>query len=157
MSTDPPVRQAPSATVDAEAAASALFEASSHAWAAGDADRFVRGYAEDATVGLPGTFLQGKGSIRAAMRDAFAGPLKGSRRIHAVQSIRSVGSRVTIVVTRSATALAGEAEPHAARWELATWTLSRHGDRWLVEAYHSCPAPDRNRPAENRPAEGESR
>jgi uncharacterized protein (TIGR02246 family) len=156
MSTDPPVHQAPTAAVGAaEAAVSALFEASSHAWADGDADRFVRGYAEDATVGLPGTFLQGKASIQAAMRDAFAGPLKGSRRIHAVQSIRSVGSRVTIVVTRSVTALAGEAEPHAGRWELATWTLSKRGDGWLVEAYHSCPAATSAR--EIRPAEGESR
>ncbi len=118
----------------------AVFDATSEAWAAGDANAFVNWYAEDATVILPGFCLRGRADVRASMGNAFAGPLKGSRRIHAVQNVRFVGDDAAIVITRSATTLPGEAEPPSERWELATWALSRGDGGWLVEAYHSCPA-----------------
>ncbi|MFC7382149.1 SgcJ/EcaC family oxidoreductase [Sphaerisporangium rhizosphaerae] len=124
----------------------AAFEATMAAWAGGDANAFADGYAEDATVVLPGVHLSGRADIRARMGDAFAGPLKHSQRIHQVRGIRTLGpagspgDHAVIVLTRSATVFAGEAEPPADRWELATWTLSRRDDRWLVEAYHSSPA-----------------
>ena len=89
---------------------------------------------------FPGTYLRGKASIRAAMAGAFAGPLKNTRRIHQVQSARFLGDGAAAVVTRSVTTLPGEADPPARRWELATWALSRQDGRWLIEAYHSCPA-----------------
>ncbi|KAA9381514.1 SgcJ/EcaC family oxidoreductase [Microbispora cellulosiformans] len=73
------------------------------------------------------------------MGAAFAGPLKGSRRVHTPESVRFLGPDVALVVTRSVTAFAGEEEPPADRWELATWTLMRHDGEWLVEAYHSSP------------------
>jgi uncharacterized protein (TIGR02246 family) len=118
----------------------AVFDATSEAWADGDTNAFVNWYAEDATVILPGFYLRGQADVRASMGNAFAGPLKDSRRIHAVQNVRFVGDDAAIVITRSATTFAGEAEPPAERWEWATWALSRGDGRWLVEAYHSCPA-----------------
>jgi uncharacterized protein (TIGR02246 family) len=123
-----------------ERAVLATFDATSGAWADGDANAFVEWYAEDATVILPGFHLRGKGDIGAGMGTAFAGPLSGSRRIHAVQSVRFLADDAAIVITRSATAFPGETEPPAERRDLATWVLSRHDGRWLVEAYHSCPA-----------------
>jgi uncharacterized protein (TIGR02246 family) len=128
-------------TVQAEERAMlAVFDATSSAWADGDANAFVTWYAEDATVILPGFYLRGKADVRASMGHAFAGPLKGSRRIHAVQSVRFLGDDTAIVITRSATTFPGEADPPAERRELATWALSRDDGRWLVEAYHSCVA-----------------
>ena len=118
----------------------AVFDAASSAWTDGDANAFVRSYAEDATVILPGFYLQGKVDIRASMGNAFAGPLKDSKRIHVVQSVRFLGDDAAIVVTRSATTFSGEVEPAAERWELATWALSKPDGRWLIEAYHSCTA-----------------
>jgi uncharacterized protein (TIGR02246 family) len=59
------------------------------AWAAGDADAFVARYAQNASAVLPGAWLQGREAIRATMADAFAGPLKGSRGVHEVQSVAS--------------------------------------------------------------------
>lgn len=123
-----------------ERAVLAVFDATSSAWKDGDVNAFVTWYAEDATVILPGIYLRGKADVRAGMGHAFAGPLKGSRRIHAVQSVRFLGDDAAIVVTRSATTFPGETEPPAERWELATWALSKCDGRWLVEAYHSCPA-----------------
>jgi uncharacterized protein (TIGR02246 family) len=117
-----------------------VFDATSAAWADGDVDAFVTRYADHATVIFPGTYLRGKASIRAAMADAFAGPLKNTRRIHKVQSVRFLRDGAATVITRSATTLPGEADPAAQRWELATWVLSRQDGRWFVEAYHSCPA-----------------
>ncbi len=119
----------------------ALFDATSGAWAAGDANAFVASYAENATVILPGVHLRGREDVRTSMGDAFAGPLKGSRRVHEVESTRFLGD-VAIVITRSVTLLPGETEPSAGRRELATWTLSKTEGRWLVEAYHSCEAGD---------------
>jgi uncharacterized protein (TIGR02246 family) len=73
------------------------------------------------------------------MAGAFAGPLKGSRRIHRVQSIRHLAPGTALVITDSVTVFPGEAEPPAQRRERATWVLSGRDGRWLIEAYHSCP------------------
>ena len=122
----------------------AVFEATSSAWAEGDANAFVRWYGETATVILPGAYLRGRAAVRAAMAEAFALPLKGSRRIHTAQDVRFLDADTAIVITRSVTVFPGESEPPADRWELATWAFSRGDDGWLVEAYHSCPvAPQR--------------
>ena len=124
-----------------ERAVAAVFEETSKAWADGVAGAFTRWYAEGATVIFPGVHLRDRAEIRTAMGAAFADPLKGTRRIHAVQSVRLLGADAAVVVTRSATTSPGETEPPAERWESATWTLSKQDGRWLIEAYHSCPAP----------------
>jgi hypothetical protein len=92
-----------------------VFAAVSHAWAAGDADAFVASYTEEASAILPGFALLGRAAIRDAMGDAFAGPLKGSRRVHQLRSVRFLndadgdgaggGGGTAIVLSRSGTAL----------------------------------------------------
>ena len=116
----------------------AVFDATSGAWVAGDADAFAAWYAEEATVILPGFSLRGRDDIRTAMGGAFAGPLKGSQRRHVVRDVRLLGGDTALVVTRSVTRFPGDAP--AGPEELATWALSRHDGRWLIEAYHSCAA-----------------
>src|SRR4051812_37872168 len=85
-----------SSTRDDEYAVFALFDVTSLAWRDGDAGGFVGRYAEDATVILPGVHLRGRADIRQAMGEAFAGPLKGTKRIHTPQSIRFVGADVAV-------------------------------------------------------------
>jgi uncharacterized protein (TIGR02246 family) len=125
-----------------ERAVRAVIDAVSGAWADNDAAAFVGHYAEEATAILPGYALRDRSDIRTAMTQAFAGQLKGSRRIHQVQSVRFLGdaTATAIVISQSGTLFPGEAEPPANRWSLATWTLSKHSGRWLIEAYHDCPA-----------------
>jgi uncharacterized protein (TIGR02246 family) len=122
-----------------DSAIRAVFDEVSSAWGDGDADAFTGWYADGATVILPGFYLPDKDAIRASMAAAFAGPLKGSRRIHQVQNIRHLGAGTAIVISDSATVFPGEAEPAAERRERATWVLSKRDGRWLIEAYHSCP------------------
>jgi uncharacterized protein (TIGR02246 family) len=110
------------------------------AWADNDAAAFVDRYTVDATAILPGFALRGREEIQAAMAAAFATALRGSRRIHQVQSVRFLDDATAIVISRSGTAFADEAEPAADQWSLATWALSRRTGRWLVESYHDCPA-----------------
>ncbi|GAA4600879.1 hypothetical protein GCM10023195_01460 [Actinoallomurus liliacearum] len=123
-----------------ERAVLAVFDATSRAWAEGDADAFVSSYGDRATVVLPGVYLHGKDHVLAAMAEAFALQLKDSKRIHEARDVRFLRADTAIVVTRSVTVFSGETEAPAERWELATWTLSRSDGGWLIEAYHSCPA-----------------
>ena len=112
----------------------------SAAWAENDGAAFVDRYAVDATAILPGFALRGRDEIQAAMAEASAAALLGSRRIHQVHSVRFLDDATAIVISRSGTAFAGEAEVAADDWSLATWVLSGHTGRWLVESYHDCPA-----------------
>jgi len=110
------------------------------AWADNDADAFVASYTEDATSILPGEYSASRAAVRDRMAAGFAGPLKGSQVRDEVRSVRHLGADAAIVVTRSAVVMAGETEAPADRWVMATWTLTRRNGRWLLAAYHNCPA-----------------
>ena len=58
-------------TSDDRAVAEVLHEVYA-AWASGDADAFVTPYTEHATAVLPGSYLQGKDTIRSTMAAGFA-------------------------------------------------------------------------------------
>jgi len=118
----------------------AAFETMSDAWAVQDAARFAACYADDATVIGPGIYLRGRDDIERSMAAAFTGPLRGSLRPHSARSVRFLSADTAVVVTESATVFPGEAATPADRQHLVTWVLTRHDDRWLVEANHICPA-----------------
>jgi uncharacterized protein (TIGR02246 family) len=123
-------------------AARAVLDRLYDAWAVSDADGFVADYAENATSILPATYLTGRNAIRDRMAGVLAGPMKGSRVRDEVQSVRFLGDSAAVIVSRSAVVMPGE-EPDAVpadRWLMATWTLTRQDDRWLVVAYHCCAA-----------------
>jgi uncharacterized protein (TIGR02246 family) len=109
------------------------------AWADNDADAFVASYAADATALLPGSYLQNKEAIHATMTAVFAGPLKGSRGVHEVQSIRFPGAGTAVVISKGAIVLAGETEPRSENRALETWVLSQQDGTWRVIAFHNCP------------------
>ncbi|WP_067813727.1 SgcJ/EcaC family oxidoreductase [Nocardia inohanensis] len=110
------------------------------AWTANDADAFVADYDPEATSILRGVVNNGADATRAHMAAGFAGPLRGSTTIDEPQSVRFPAPGTAVVVSRSAVVMAGETEPPADRWVLATWTLVRREGRWLITAYHNCPA-----------------
>jgi uncharacterized protein (TIGR02246 family) len=60
-------------------------------------------------------------------------------RPHSAQSVRFLSGDTAVVVTRSATIFAGEAQAPPERQHLVTWTLTRRDGRWLVAANHMCP------------------
>lgn len=136
---------APAVQAGPDSAIRSVFDEVARAWEKGDTDAFVAWYADDATAILPGFYLPGKDAIRTSMAAAFAGALKGSRRLHEVRSIRRLGDGMAIVITDSTTVfpgeggLPGEARPDTEQRERATWVLSGHDGGWLIEAYHGCP------------------
>jgi uncharacterized protein (TIGR02246 family) len=127
-------------TTTPETAVRAVIDAVSAAWADNDVTAFIDCYADDATAVLPGFALLSRAVIGTAMAAAFADQLKGTRRVHRVQGVRFLDDATAIVITRSVTVPAGGAEPPADRWSIATWVLSGRSGRWLIEAYHDCPA-----------------
>lgn len=120
-----------------EPAVREVFREVSRAWAAGDASAFTAWYAPEASVVLPGRLLAGEEEIRTTMAGAFAGPLRGTRRVHDIERIRLVAPTVALVHTSSATVPAGQDEPAPEQRERVTWVLAGHGGRWLIEASHS--------------------
>ena len=110
------------------------------AWADNDADAFVAAFTPDATSILSGSSSVGPAATRDRMAAAFAGPLQGSRVHDEVQSVRYLGDDAALVVARSVVLLAGQTEAPADGWVIATWTLTRQDGRWLIAAYHNCPA-----------------
>jgi uncharacterized protein (TIGR02246 family) len=126
-----------------EQAVRAVIDAVSAAWADNDVTAFVAHYADDATAILPGFSLLNREILRTAMGAAFEQQLKGSRRVHQVQTVRFLDNTTAIVISRSATVFPGSAgfsEPAPDSWSMATWVLSGRSGRWLIEAYHDCPA-----------------
>jgi uncharacterized protein (TIGR02246 family) len=111
-----------------------VFAETSRAWADGDAEAFAARYTPDATVVLPGP-----DALRTAMAAAIAGPLKDSQRVHRVENIRFADPATAIVITDSVTVHPGEPEPPAQQRERATWVLTRHDGKWLIDAYASSP------------------
>lgn len=109
------------------------------AWADNDADAFVAEYAHDATAVLPGAYLCNREAIRAAMVASFAGPLKGSKAVHDVQTIRFIGDDMAIVISKGAVVPAERTEPDEDSRSLETWVLTKRTGAWRIQAFHNCP------------------
>lgn len=141
----------------------AVIDAVSTAWADNDVTAFVDHYADEATAILPGFSLLSRAVLRTAMAAAFEQQLKGSRRVHQVQSVRFLDDTTAVVISRSATVFPSSSdipgssgslgssgspgssgfpafpEPAPDGWSMATWVFSGRSGRWLIEAYHDCP------------------
>ncbi|MFI9506902.1 SgcJ/EcaC family oxidoreductase [Nocardia sp. NPDC052566] len=66
--------------------------------------------------------------------------MRGSTTVDEPQIVRFPAPDIAVVVSRGAVIMAAETEPPADRWVVATWTLIRRDNRWLLTAYHNCPA-----------------
>ena len=70
------------------------------AWAAGDAVQFSLPFSEDADfIFFFGARVRGRKAIAEAHQQAFSGPLKGTRVVLDLQSVREVASGVLLVHT----------------------------------------------------------
>jgi uncharacterized protein (TIGR02246 family) len=125
---------------DDETAVRATLDRVYAAWAANDTDTFVGPYAHDATATLPGVQLPDRAAIRGSMAAAFAGPLKGTRATHDVRRVRFVAADVAVVTSEGAVVPSGREVADDTTRSLDTFVLARHDGKWLVEAFHTCPA-----------------
>jgi uncharacterized protein (TIGR02246 family) len=118
----------------------ALFTEIYAAWADNDADAFVSGYRDDATVVMPGVHHLGKSAIRDSMAAGFQGPLKGSRAVDEPLDIRIIGGDTAVVVSKAGILMAGETAVPTEREVHATWVLTKQDGAWQVAAYANAPA-----------------
>jgi uncharacterized protein (TIGR02246 family) len=125
-------------TAEVDAAVRNRLDGIYKAWGDNDADAFVAGYTADATAILPGSFRNGRESIRQHMADGFAGPLKGSSTVNNVLDVRMTGDDSALAITEDGILLAGETEVPPARIVLGTWVFTQRDGDWLIAAYHNC-------------------
>ena len=110
------------------------------AWEAGDAEAFVAGYTEDASVIQPGVYEKDREEIRTTMAAAFAGPLKGSRVAARPVDVRFLTGDTAIVVSEDGIIFAGQDAVASERLVRATWVLVRRDGGWRIASYHNSPA-----------------
>jgi uncharacterized protein (TIGR02246 family) len=122
-----------------EEAVRAVLDAVYTAWADNDPDAFVVPYSVGATAVHSGIVMEDRGAIRATIAASFAGPLKGSRGIHDVQSIRFVGVETALVLSRGSVLFEGQTEVAPESRTLDGWVLCKHDGTWRVEEFHNCP------------------
>jgi uncharacterized protein (TIGR02246 family) len=122
-----------------EVAINAMLSEMYRAWAANDADGFVRYYTDDATAILPGSLRGSRRVIRDSMAAGFTGPLKGSSTVDRQLSLRFVGENTAIAVSEGGILFAGEDAVPEARKIHATWVFEKRDGRWMVAAYHNSP------------------
>jgi uncharacterized protein (TIGR02246 family) len=122
-----------------EAAIQAVLVDSYKAWDAGDAERMVANYTEDASAIMTGSLRGSRDVIRDSMAAAFDGPLKGSSTYNKQLSLRFVGRDAAIVVSESGILFAGQTEVPDAGKVNATWVFERRDGQWLIAAYHNSP------------------
>jgi uncharacterized protein (TIGR02246 family) len=110
------------------------------AWEAGDAEAFVAGYLDDASVVQPGIYKKDREDIRASMAAGFAGPLQGSRVLDSPQDIRFPTDETAIVVSEGGIVFPGEDVIPSEALVRATWVLTKRDGSWFVAAYQNSPA-----------------
>src|SRR3954449_7669944 len=108
------------------------------AWANNDANAFVDFYTDDATlVTVEGIYCKGRESIRSQMTMLYAGVFKGSKVFDELEDIRFINDDVAVAITWNAILLGGLTELPPEETRRATWVLSKHDGRWLVEAFQN--------------------
>jgi uncharacterized protein (TIGR02246 family) len=110
------------------------------AWEANDAEAFVAGYLDDASVVQPGIYKKDREEIRTTMAAGFAGPLQGSRAYDHPQDIRFVTDETAIVVSEGGIVFPGQDVVPSEALVRATWVLAKRDGNWYVAAYHNSPA-----------------
>jgi uncharacterized protein (TIGR02246 family) len=110
------------------------------AWEANDAEAFVAGYLDDASVVQPGIYKKDRDEIRTTMASAFAGRLQGSRAFDQPQDIRFLTDETAIVVSEGGIVFPGQEVVASEALVRATWVLAKRDGSWYVAAYHNSPA-----------------
>ena len=110
------------------------------AWEANDAEAFVAGYLDDASVVQRGVYEKDRQEIQTTMASGFAGPLKGSRVVDHPQDVRFLNEETAIVVSEDGIVFAGQDAVPSEGMVRATWVLAKREGRWYVAAYHNSPA-----------------
>ena len=123
-----------------ESAVRALVQKCIEGWNKGSGEAFAAQFAEDAdfVVGN-GTHLKGRKQNASNHQQIFDTFFKGTRLRLQVKSIRFLRPDVALVHTLSNVLKPGESDAPPEPAFIQAWTVSKHGNEWLVDAFQNTP------------------
>ncbi|WP_409494804.1 SgcJ/EcaC family oxidoreductase [Amycolatopsis sp. cmx-11-12] len=123
-----------------QAAVAALTQKVISAWAYNDADAFADVFTEDGTMILPGLYKKGREEIRTYLKNAFAGPYKGTQVTGKPVDIRFFSSEAGLLLTQGGVLAPGESEVSDSQAIRAAWFVVKQSGEWKLAAYQNSPA-----------------
>ncbi|HEY9401160.1 MAG TPA: SgcJ/EcaC family oxidoreductase [Pyrinomonadaceae bacterium] len=131
-------RKAPNAAD--ESAVRALSQKCVEGWNKGSGEAFAAQFAEDADyVVVNGMHIKGRRQNAAAHQQIFDTFYKGTRLWVQVKSVRFLRPDIALMHTVSRVLKPGESDASPEPEAIQTWTVSKHGNEWLVDAFHNTP------------------
>lgn len=131
-----------------EAAVRALVQKCAEGWNKGSGEAFAAQFAEDSDyVVVNGMHIKGRRQNAAGHQQIFDTIYKGTRLWVQVKSVRFLRPDVALMHTVSRVLKPGESDTSAAPEAIQTWTVSKHGNEWLVDTFHNTPIQRQGGPA----------
>ena len=128
------------ATTADESAIRALVQKCSEGWNKGSGEAFAAQFAEDSDyVVVNGMHIKGRRQNAIGHQQIFDTFYKGTRLWMQVKSVRFLRSDVALMHTVSRILKPAESNASPAPEAIQTWTVSKHGNEWLVDAFHNTP------------------
>lgn len=123
-----------------EAAIRALVRKCVDGWNKGSGEAFAAQFAEESDyVVVNGMHLKGRVQNASLHQQIFDTVYKGTRLWVRVKSIRFLKSDVALMHTVSRILKPGESDASPEPQAIQTWTVSKHGKEWRVDAFHNTP------------------
>ena len=123
-----------------EAAIRALVGRCVAGWNKGSGEAFAAQFAEDSDyVVVNGHHIKGRAQNASGHQQIFDSFHKGTRLWAQVKSVRFLRPDVALMHTVSRVLKPGESDASPEPEAIQTWTVSRHGKEWLVDAFHNTP------------------
>lgn len=123
-----------------EAAIRALVQKCIEGWNKGSGEAFAAQFAEDSDfVVANGRHDKGRRQNASAHQQIFDTFFKGTRLWLQVKSVRFLRPDVALMHTASKVLKPGESDASPEPEFIQTWTVSKHGNEWLVDAFHNTP------------------
>jgi uncharacterized protein (TIGR02246 family) len=123
-----------------EAAIRALVQRCAEGWNRGSGEAFAAQFAKDSDyVVVNGMHLKGRQQNASNHQMIFDTFYKGTKLWAEVKSVRFVRPDVALMHTVSKILKPGESTASPEPEAIQTWTVSKHGNEWLVDAFHNTP------------------
>ena len=123
-----------------ESAVRALVQKCIEGWNKGSGEAFAAQFAEDSdfVVGN-GMHIKGRRQNASSHQQIFDTFFKGTRLWIQVKSVRFLKPDVALMHTASKVLKPGESDASPEPEFIQTWTVSKHGNEWLIDAFHNTP------------------
>ena len=123
-----------------ESAVRALVQKCIEGWNKGSGEAFAAQFAEDSdfVVGN-GMHIKGRQQNASSHQRIFDTFFKGTRLWLQVKSVRFLKPDVALMHTASKVLKPGESDASPEPEFIQTWTVSKHGNEWLIDAFHNTP------------------